>query len=664
MNRMIVISAAAAVLGLGGVKAVAADNTAERTAGPDTVALYKDGRVATIVTAAECPATVELAVLELQHHFRKMTGKQLARRTDAQKVEGPVILVGDSERTRELGLRNDDFQRQEYLVQTRPHMLILMGHDRQVFGPVRYDDPIAPQDTDLTTTDGRHHGYFYQFPFYPGWTQYDAVGTCYAVYDFLERFCGARWYLPGAKGSYVPVKEELVFSGIDLRRSPSMVYRLGLFEFTVPRKLYVGDRSRLDAIAGSALGSRSIPVEDILPSRDTILWALRNKGFGEDFHASHSFLNWYDRFYKEHPDWFARGREYKKHLGGLELCLTNPDVKRQMIQDARDAFAGGADFFTIVPTDSGDWCLCEKCQAQMEKEKGGKGYASRYVWRFIGEVADAVAETHPDRYISTLAYASWTTAPEGMKRRENLAVMYCVHPTNSAYLPAQDELQKDLIRQWFPIAGRGVYVWLYTCYPQWGVGDSFPDLSYNKYADWMRFFYEHGVRGWYNNPDWGIEVYGHGRYWAVWPNPMEDFFRQYVILKLSDDITVDEERLYDEFYRLWYGKAADAIKGFVLKAQERYNDPIYKINGIVQSEGFAAHKERLVFQNPDPIWGSVCTADDLQELEEHVARAYRLADSPEADAHVKLFDEAVYQGIVRGRGKWEQPNRRPEKDHK
>ena len=626
------------------------------------VTLCRDGRAtATIVTAAQCPATVELAVLELQHHFRKMTGRQLARRTDAEKVDGPVILVGESRRTRELGLRNDGFQRQEYLVQTRPDTLILIGHDRQVFGPVRYDDPIAPDDTDLTTTDGRHHGYFYQFPFYPGWTQYDAVGTLYAVYDFLERFCGVRWYLPGPEGSYVPVRKDLVFSGIALRRKPAMTYRHGgVFEFAVPRKLYTGNRSKLEKISDNPVGARRIPVADILPSRETILWALRNKAFGDYFHANHSFLGWYARFYKEHPDWFAQGREYKQHVGGLELCLTNPEVKRQMIQDARDAFAKGADFFTIVPTDSGEWCLCEECQAKMEPGLGNKGRASRYVWEFIGEVADAVADSHPDRYISTLAYASWTIAPEGMKRHESLAVMYCVQPTNSAWLPAQDERHKKLIGQWFAVAGRGVYVWLYTCYPQYVVGDSFPDLSYNKYADWMRYFYSHGVKGWYDNLDFGVEVHGQGRYWSVWPNPMEDFFREYVMVKLSDDISIDEQELYDEFYRLWYGKAAEPIKAFVLKAQERYNDPVYKINGIVQPEGFAADKQRLVWQNPDPIWASVCTAEDLQELGGHIAQAYRQADTSQARRRVKLFDEAIYQGIVRGRAKWDRPDRRPE----
>ena len=535
MKRMMLVPAAAAVLGLSAIEAVAAGNTADSPAIPGTVALYRDGRAAaTIVTAAECPATVELAVLDLQHHLKKMTGEQFPRKTDAEKVEGPVILVGESRRTRKLGLRNTDFQRQEYLIQTRPDTLILMGYDRQVFGDVRYDDPL--------TSEEHIYGIETGFPLYPGWTRWDAIGSCYAVYDFLERFCGIRWYLPGKEGMHVPRKEELVFSGLNLRRKPWMVYRQGLtYTSLTPKKLYVGSRDRENmSVVSSNSAFRRMSSDGVLPTRDTQLWFLRNKGWGEPFKANHSYHGWYARFYKEHPDWFAQGRKYKKGLG-LELCLTHPEVKQQMIQDARDYFDGKnppvvaeGDYFAIVPTDGKEWCLCAKCQAKMDplfdfdvRMMGGKAViarrASRYVWDFIGEVADAVAESHPGKYISALAYTDYLVVPERMKKRDNLAVMFCIQPTQTAFNPPFTEFNEKHLSPWSAVAGGGVYVWIYTCYPQYQFAGRFPDLSYHKYADWMRLFHKLRIKGFFDNQDWGVLVEGEKTWNIVWPNPMEDF---------------------------------------------------------------------------------------------------------------------------------------------
>ena len=618
---------------------------------------------ATIVTAAEAPATVELAVLELQHHFRLMTGKQLGRVTDADDVAGPVILVGESARTRELGLHNTDFQRQEYLIQTRPDTLILMGRDRQVFGDVRYDDPLTSEEYISGIETG--------FPLYPGWTRWDAIGSCYAVYGFLERFCGVRWYLPGNEGMHVPRKQELVFSGLNLRRKPWMVYRQGLtYTALTPRKLYVGSRDRENMkVIPNNNAFRRMSSAGVLPTRATQLWFLRNKGWGDPFRANHSYNGWFNRFHEDHPDWFAQGRKPRRSI--LELCLTNPEVKRQMIQDARDYFDGKnppvvaeGDYFAIVPTDIKQWCLCDRCQAKMDppfdldaRKMGGKARiaasASRYVWDFIGEVADAIAESHPGKYISALAYTDYLVVPEGMKKRDNLAVMFCIQPTQTAFNPPFTAFNKKYLSRWAAVAGGGVYVWLYTCYPQYQFAGRFPDLSYHKYADWMRLFHKLGIKGFFDNQDWGVLVSGEETWNIVWPNPMEDLFRTYVMQKMADDISIDEQELYDEFYRLWYGGAAAAIKRFVLRSQELYNDPDYTVDGVVQPQGYHPERDVTPFAEwGDRVWGSVCTAENLEELGTYISQAHELADTPATKAHVKLFDEAVYREIVTGRSKW------------
>lgn len=614
------------------------------------VRLVENGRpLAAIVTAARAPAPVELAVAELQYHLEKMTGTRLPRKTATDPVTGPRILVGESAATRRLGIDPTAFGRQEYLVQTRPQTLILIGRDRQVFGPLRYDDALSADDVVNP-----------EFELYPGWTRWDAVGTCYAVYHFLERVCGIRWYLPSKAGMFVPQHSRLAVRNLNVRRRPWMAYREATgYDKAVPKKLYWWQRTKLTP-------------DDIHPFRETQLWVLRNKGWGDAFSANHSYSAWHSRFFEQHPDWFAQGRTKTRH--GLELCLTHPQVEEQMIRDARDYFAGtdvpgiraGGDYFAVVPLDSSEWCQCERCQALLDPADenalsvrvGVAGLASRYVWRFIGRVADATAETSPEKFISALAYCDWLTPPPDMKRRENLAVMVCLQPSGAfKFNPTFRAWNETKLREWRQVAGE-LYVWLYTIYPQYLRNTKFPALIYPEFARQMRFFHEIGVKGFFDNMDGGLYVSsasGHfNKYIGVWPNPVEDFFSAYVLLKLADDIRIDEHALYDEFYQLWYGRAGPAVKAFLEEAQLIYNDTEFTVNGVPQESGYDPERDAAPGW-ADIVWGSVCSAADVESLGRHVARAHELADTPRAKAHVALFDKAVYRCIVAGRGMWTPP---------
>ena len=42
---------------------------------------------------------------------------------------------------------------------------------------------------------------------------YDDQGTCLATYDFLERFCGVRWYGPPQLNIVMPSRTTLVGDG-------------------------------------------------------------------------------------------------------------------------------------------------------------------------------------------------------------------------------------------------------------------------------------------------------------------------------------------------------------------------------------------------------------------------------------------------------------------
>ena len=117
---------------------------------------------ATILLSDKPTAASQLAAFELRHYVEKISGGRLPIVREPKRVEGTVILVGESRRSRELGFRHQGFAPQEYVVKTHRDGLLLMGHDGQHFDPVRYDSYAS---------------------LYPAVSR--PIGTCYAVHSFL-----------------------------------------------------------------------------------------------------------------------------------------------------------------------------------------------------------------------------------------------------------------------------------------------------------------------------------------------------------------------------------------------------------------------------------------------------------------------------------------------
>ena len=117
--------------------------------------------------------------------------------TDKQPVKGLRILVGESQATRNLGIRGADFAPQEYGIAVRPHTIVLIGRDWQPSDAEKElkGIPMAGGDT-LPQT--RHRVHYWNAVGLPGRDQgeielpglYDNQGTCFAAYDFWNDIAG------------------------------------------------------------------------------------------------------------------------------------------------------------------------------------------------------------------------------------------------------------------------------------------------------------------------------------------------------------------------------------------------------------------------------------------------------------------------------------------
>ncbi|MCC6580494.1 MAG: hypothetical protein IT440_08630, partial [Phycisphaeraceae bacterium] len=124
------------------------------------ITLTTDGKPASTIVVSSTPTqSAVAAAVDLRDHIRKISGAALPIVTDAAKVTGTRILVGDSAATKALGLTNDSFKTQEYLIGIRGSDLVLMGRDADIaYGvkPVGHPQPTEGKFGKALSFDGEH----------------------------------------------------------------------------------------------------------------------------------------------------------------------------------------------------------------------------------------------------------------------------------------------------------------------------------------------------------------------------------------------------------------------------------------------------------------------------------------------------------------------------
>ena len=578
-----------------------------------SLTLVEEGKPRAVIVVAKEPCrSVQAAARELQSHIKKITKATVPIVSDGEKAEGVRILVGESGETRALGLKNDDFQPQEYLIGFRPDRLVLMGLDK-------VDDKTKIDPAKMTRLPDC----------------YDAQGTCYAVYDFLERFCGVRWYAPTDLGMVFPESETLVVSGGDIRRKPAMEFRHNAPSINVP------------SVSKLTRGLWNNPSNE-----EMLLFARRLRLGGKKVLFTHSFYGYYDRFWKrnpknpkvfesEHPEYFAQGYGDPPP----QLCYTNPALIAQVVKDARDYFDGkgakcganvGPDYFALVPMDNDSYCKCGKCQAffneaEKDNQQFSSGKWSTYVFWFTNEVAKEIAKSHPDKFIGQLAYASYARYPSNIRLEKNIMVGPCLH-TRNWWCPSMEKSDMAVYRPWVENEkGRPINsMWLYHCFPEMiasGQGfHCFPGFHMHTLAKQMRMFGEDGVKG-------------------IYLDGLGEQVDSYITFKMMDDPALDVDDLLDEFFERYYGKAGVPMGKLYRRIEEIYSNP----------KNYPAeirNGDKTEHQTDEIAWGYLGTRERMRELRRYMEEAMDLAESAQEKRRVELFEKTIWNYMTEGQLKY------------
>jgi len=585
---------------------------------PTAMPLVGDGQSrATIVVAENATPAARFAALELRYHIRRITGVELPLATDRQTIAGPRILVGHSQATTALGIGVNDFTPLEYRIQVSPDTIVLAGRDWQDTPANRaeaghsvsgYSLQSARQVVNYSQVT---HGYGPSSIELPG--LFDDQGTCYAVYDFLERFCGVRWYGPTELNLVAPSTNSLVAPSTTLQR-----------------------RKDLRLVDGFGGGWPVIKDQWNHPTPDELaVFHRRLRAGGERWSANHTIHAGTMK-----PGGIFGDPSFKAVGSANQLCYTHPGLVRTVARLAADYFDGAyagrklpsgiqamGDHLALVPDDSARWCQCTNCApilARSRQDTRGRGQFSHaadsyYIFQFINEVAKIVGRAHPKKYIAALAYWGYYYKPLNLPLEPNISVAPCIQ-TCYAYVPATYTNELAGYNEWVADSrqtGRPLFMWNYFHHPMEpaviGGWQCFPAFIPHAISTEVKRYVKDGIRG--------VYLCGIGQQ-----------LEYYLYLKTAFDATTDCDALLEEFFTQYFGAAGAPLKQFYLR-----NEDIHKAQGVLGTS-----QERS--------WGVLGTPERMAELERYIQQALALSASapPVVQQRVRTWTVGVWNYMKAG----------------
>lgn len=334
------------------------------------------------------------------------------------------------------------------------------------------------------------------------------LDTRYAVYEFLERYLGCKWYAPDAMK--IPSLSSILLEPIDYVYTPEITTR------TVHSKLFYENKSFADQ---QKVTYESFPY-----------YAPEAK-----VHTFHRFLP-EEKFYRSHPEYYALRGDQRLPT---QLCLTNEKVL-EIVKDSVSAlFARNpqASVVSVSQDDNQQHCQCDACSKIDEEEGSPSGTMIRFV--------NQVAADFPDKTISTLAY-QYTRKPSKTKPADNVLITLCSIECDRAAPIAEKctDFAKDL-EGWGRLTDN-VRIWDYTTQFTNFLAP-FPNM--HTLRPNIQLFRD-------NNAKWVFEQHSH--------NPSELFeLRSYITAKLLWNPDLDLDALLVEFTEGYYGVAGTYIKAYV-----------------------------------------------------------------------------------------------------
>lgn len=355
-------------------------------------------------------------------------------------------------------------------------------------------------------------------------------GTEFGVYEFLERYIGIRWLIPGRAGVHIPIVKTIDIPSQEVQQEPVFFSR---------------------QLSGLSSGAQS-------------QWARYNRMHGRvNFHHNLNKLFPPEKYTKTHPEFFPlykkpqfeTGKRYlpsNNKIYGWQPCFTAQGLVEESIRNICEYFKKNpeATSYSLGVNDSIGHCECDKCRS-IDSGKinyvGRKDLSDRYfIW--ANAVVEGVLEEYPDKWFGCLAYNEIAEPPINVE----------IHPQIVPYM-TYDRMKwvdKNIEHEGFKITERwaqkarllGWYDYIY------GTPYMLPRVYFHKRLEYYKYAATHGVRAMYAEayPNWG-------------EGP-----KLYITLKLLWNPDQDVSELLNEWYVTAVGEKAAPYLAAYYKLWENF----------------------------------------------------------------------------------------------
>ncbi|MBO4620801.1 MAG: DUF4838 domain-containing protein [Victivallales bacterium] len=373
-------------------------------------------------------------------------------------------------------------------------------------------------------------------------------GNVFAVYDFLEYFLDCHFYT--VRGiERIPQKSSPNWTTLDKSIIPSFQAPY-LFSGTwalAPEPLECFSRKARTFILHAGVTKIGptyyhVPGKLIPPGekfqKHTGVWKPYRISKGEGY-------------FENHPEYFAMDLSGNR-VHNRQLCYSNPELRKlftaKLEQIVQEEYHGGPAFQRCDLNDNNGFegktiCACPECMKLVKKYRSPAGP----YWDYLLEVSRYYAENYPEITLVTTAYLSTERPPESIAQMpQNVLVEFC--PLNKNYMKPYDHPSNQRIvqrlQQWNALKAR-LSVQLYPAvYPRF---TSILPLVANlrQLAQNLRVCHQYGVK--FIEAEQGHPWYNVNAFNEI---------RQYMLCKLFNDITLDENELIEDAMHELYGAAA------------------------------------------------------------------------------------------------------------
>ena len=335
----------------------------------------------------------------------------------------------------------------------------------------------------------------------------------YAVYDWLERVAGCRYY--SRTYEYIPFDANLTVCFEEYQFSPILQYR--------------------------EIHYRDFFDPEFAEKHKIVPQCKRDENWGFWCHSFGTLCS-PEEYFDEHPEYFSL-YEGKRVGKNAQLCLSNPDVFDIVLKNLKKHMDENpkAKYWSVSQNDNAAYCQCEKCREMNERDGSPMGSVLNFVNR--------IAEHFPDKVISTLAYWYTRKAPAITRPAENVHIMLCNIEANRG-LPIETDEKSSGSRQelldWKEIC-QNVFLWDY-CVQFRNLVSPFPNLR--VLGPNIRFFVENNVRSLFSQSNREIGGEFHE-------------LRGYLLAKLMWDPYINEREVMIDFLNGYYKQAGPVILQYI-----------------------------------------------------------------------------------------------------